>query len=137
MKGEYESVISQLNVVENNISNFNKELQAIDDFLFSSDFENLLKIQLKKFNKHFSTISNELYGEKYALTYDKIINKKGQQVYQFSSFNLNMSSGKKQGEILCFDLAYILFANEEEIPCLYFLLNDKKELIQMRIEMNF
>ena len=129
MKGEYESVISQLNDVENNISNFNKELQAIDDFLFSSDFENLLKIQLKKFNKHFSTISNELYGEKYALTYDKIINKKGQQVYQFSSFNLNMSSGKKQGEILCFDLAYILFANEEEIPCLYFLLNDKKELM--------
>lgn len=126
MKGEYESIISQLNDVENNISNFNKELQAIDDFLFSSDFENLLKIQLKKFNKHFSTISNELYGEKYALIYDKIINKKGQQVYQFSSFNLNMSSGKKQGEILCFDLAYILFADEEEMHCLHFLLNDKK-----------
>jgi hypothetical protein len=40
-----------------------------------------------------------------------------------------MSSGKKQGEILCFDLAYILFADEENLPCLHFLLNDKKELM--------
>lgn len=70
-----------------------------------------------------------LYGEKYALKYDKIINKNNQQVYKFSAFNANMSSGKKQGEILCFDLAYILFADEENIPCLHFLLNDKKELM--------
>lgn len=40
-----------------------------------------------------------------------------------------MSSGKKQGEILCFDLAYILFADSEGIPTLHFLLNDKKELM--------
>ena len=40
-----------------------------------------------------------------------------------------MSSGKKQGEISCFDLAYTLFADEENIPCLHFLLNDKKELM--------
>lgn len=128
-KGEYESVISQLEDVESNMDDFNKELHAIDELLFSSDFENILKIQIKKFNKHFSAISYELYGEKYALTYDKIINKKYQQVYQFSSFNLNMSSGKKQGEILCFDLAYIIFADEEKLPCLHFLLNDKKELM--------
>ena len=40
-----------------------------------------------------------------------------------------MSSGKKQGEILCFDLAYTLFADDDNIPCLHFLLNDKKELM--------
>ena len=40
-----------------------------------------------------------------------------------------MSSGKKQGEILCFDLAYTIFADEEGISCLHFLLNDKKELM--------
>ncbi len=129
IKGEYESIISQLEDAEENILNFNNELQEIDRMLFSPAFENALKTQIKKFNKHFSSISNELYGEKYALTYDKVINKKGQQVYQFSSFNLNMSSGKKQGEILCFDLAYIAFADEEKLPCLHFLLNDKKELM--------
>ncbi|EBU1340010.1 TPA: DUF2326 domain-containing protein, partial [Escherichia coli] len=50
-------------------------------------------------------------------------------IYKFSSFNTNFSSGKKQGEIVCFDIAYILFADEENIPCFHFLLNDKKELM--------
>jgi hypothetical protein len=128
-KGEYESIISQLKEVNNNINNLNKDIKVIDEFLFSKDFEEVLKLQIKKFNKHFSAISQELYGEKYALKYDKIINKNKQQVYKFSAFNANMSSGKKQGEILCFDLAYILFADEEGMPCLHFLLNDKKELM--------
>lgn len=30
---------------------------------------------------------------------------------------------------MCFDLAYIAFADEEKLPCLHFLLNDKKELM--------
>ncbi len=128
-KGEYESIISQLDEVDNNIKDLNSEIKIIDDKLFSDDFEEILKIQIKKFNKHFSAISQDLYGEKYALKYDRITNKNNQQVYKFSAFNANMSSGKKQGEILCFDLAYILFADEEDIPCLHFLLNDKKELM--------
>ncbi len=128
-KGEYESIISQLDEVEDNIKDINSEIKIIDDHLFSDDFEEILKMQIKKFNKHFSAISQELYGEKYALKYDPTINKNSHQVYKFSAFNANMSSGKKQGEILCFDLAYILFADEENIPCLHFLLNDKKELM--------
>jgi hypothetical protein len=55
--------------------------------------------------------------------------KKNQRIYKFSAFNTNLSSGKKQGEISCFDIAYTLFADEENIPCLHFLLNDKKELM--------
>lgn len=128
-KGEYESIISQLNEVEDNICNLNEQIDVIDRYLFSGDFELLLKEQVKKFNKFFSGISQELYGEKYALTYKKELKKKGQQYYKFNAFNANMSSGKKQGEILCFDLAYLLFAEEEHIPCLHFLLNDKKELM--------
>lgn len=128
-KGEYESIISQLNEVDNNINELNKEIKIIDDLLFSNDFEEILKVQIKRFNKYFSAISHELYGEKYALKYDKVTNKNNQQVYKFNSFNANMSSGKKQGEILCFDLAYILFADEEKFGCLHFLLNDKKELM--------
>ena len=50
-------------------------------------------------------------------------------IYEFKTFNINFSSGKKQGEIACFDIAYILFADEENIPCMHFLLNDKKELM--------
>lgn len=129
VKGEYESIISQLNDVEENINELNSKIESIDNYLFSGDFEMLLKEQVKKFNKFFSSISQELYGEKYALTFKKMTNKNGQQFYKFNAFNANMSSGKKQGEILCFDLAYLLFAAEEQIPCLHFLLNDKKELM--------
>lgn len=129
IKGEYESIISQLEEVEENISSINMQIENINNYLFSGDFEFLLKEQVKKFNKYFSNISQELYGEKYALTFKKMLNKKGQQFYKFNAFNANMSSGKKQGEILCFDLAYLLFANEEQLPCLHFLLNDKKELM--------
>ena len=129
IKGEYESIISQLNEVEKNIDTLNEQIDNIDNYLFSGDFEILLKEQVKKFNKIFSNISQELYGEKYALTFKKETNKKKQQFYKFNAFNANMSSGKKQGEILCFDLAYLLFADEEQLPCLHFLLNDKKELM--------
>jgi len=129
IKGEYESVISQLNEVEQNIVDIDKQIESIDNYLYSGDFEAVLKEQVKKFNKFFSTISQELYGEKYALTFEQTINKKGQRVYKFNAFNANMSSGKKQGEILCFDLAYLLFAEAEHFPYMHFLLNDKKELM--------
>lgn len=128
-KGEYENVISQLTEAEENINQYNDELKTLDDELFSNEFEEKLKKQINVFNKYFSTVSNELYGERYALKHDKITNKNGQQLFKFSSFNANLSSGKKQGEILCFDLAYIIFAEEQNMPCLHFLLNDKKELM--------
>jgi uncharacterized protein YydD (DUF2326 family) len=128
-KGEYENIIQQLSEVEYNIKEFNKQLSEIDNELFSDSFELVVKTQLNKFNKQFASISSELYGEQYAVKYDIITNTKGQRLYKFSSFNANMSSGKKQGEISCFDMAYTLFADEENIPCLHFLLNDKKELM--------
>ena len=128
-KGEYENILSQLTETEENISQYNDELNVLDNQLFSDEFEEKLKKQINLFNRYFSTVSNELYGERYALKYDKVINKNSQQLFKFSSFNTNLSSGKKQGEILCFDLAYIIFAEEQNMPCLKFLLNDKKELM--------
>jgi len=128
-KGEYENIIQQLKEVEGNIKTYNNELDIIDNELFSDDFEQTVKKQINKFNKYFAAISNELYGEKYALKYDIKTNRKGQRLYKFSAFNTNLSSGKKQGEISCFDIAYTLFADEENMPCLHFLLNDKKELM--------
>ncbi len=128
-KGEYESIIEQLQEVEDNLETYNNELNVIDDELFSDEFESIVKSQLKKFNNHFTHISTLLYGEQYALKYDIETNRKGQKLYKFSAFNTNFSSGKKQGEISCFDIAYTFFADEENIPCMHFLLNDKKELM--------
>jgi len=127
-KGEYENTLRQLNTVESKLTGLNEELATIDNELFSDEFAIKIKEQVSKFNLHFSSVSFELYGEKYALKADtKIV--KGRRLYEFTAFNLNFSSGKKQGEISCFDIAYTLFADEENIPCMHFLLNDKKELM--------
>lgn len=129
MKGEYENTLRQIDNVEAKLTELNEELAKIDNELFSDEFALKVKEQVNKFNKHFSAVSYELYGEKYALKVDtKIV--KGRRIYELTPFDLNnFSSGKKQGEISCFDIAYTLFADEENIPCMHFLLNDKKELM--------
>ncbi|MEG1916902.1 MAG: DUF2326 domain-containing protein [Muribaculaceae bacterium] len=127
-KGEYESIISQINEVDETLKAKNEELNGIDEGLFSDDFKKKIDIQLSKFNKIFASISEQLYDEKYAIKCD-VINKRGQNIYKFTPIDTNFSSGKKQGEISCFDIAYTKFADEEHIPCLHFILNDKKELV--------
>ncbi len=127
-RGEYESVISQLSEVEDKLVELNSDLAKIDEGLFSPDFRKAIQEQLNKFNRHFSNVSFELYGERYAVKFDEK-EWRNRKVYEFSAFNTNFSTGKKQGEITCFDIAYTLFADEERIPCMHFLLNDKKELM--------
>lgn len=128
-KGEYGAILSQIESVETAMSKFNEDLKNIDDGLFSTDFKTKVDDQLSKFNDIFSEISDELYDERYSVKEDVVKNSKGQSVYKFSIIGTNLSSGKKQGEISCFDIAYTLFADQESIPCLHFILNDKKELM--------
>lgn len=128
-KGEYGAILSQIESVEEAMKKFNEDLKNIDDGLFSTDFKSKVDEQLSKFNDIFSEISDELYDERYSVKEDVIRNAKGQSVYKFSIIGTNLSSGKKQGEISCFDIAYTLFADQESIPCLHFILNDKKELM--------
>lgn len=132
LKGEYDNVVQQLIEVEENLGTYNEALKLIDEELFSDEFEEIVKTQVNKFNKHFARVSEWLYKEKYALKYDIVKNRKGQMLYKFSTFvpfGPNIASGKKQGEISSFDIAYVFFADEENIPCLHFSLNDKKELM--------
>jgi hypothetical protein len=127
--GEYEKVLKQLDNVDTKIKDLNKRLKKIDDELFSDEFSLKIQNQINKFNNHFSSVSQKLYEEKYALKFDPK-RTKGRPIYEFKTFDLtNFSSGKKQGEISSFDIAYTLFADEENIPCMHFLLNDKKELM--------
>lgn len=127
-KGNYEAAINNITEVENSIANLNKELEGIDRNLFSEGFQRQIDDQLAKFNSIFSDFSTRLYKEQYAIKCDTDM-KRGKRVYRFATIDVNFSSGKKHGEISCFDLAYTKFADIEGIPCLHFLLNDKKELM--------
>lgn len=128
-KGEFESYISQIESAEKAIKEKCEEMKKIDDGLFTEDFAQRLEAQRDKFNKIFSEVSHEIYDEQYIISYD-VDTQKGKQLYKFHISDVaNFSSGKKQGEISCFDIAYTVFADQEGIPCLHFILNDKKELV--------
>lgn len=128
-KGEFESYISQIESAEKAIKEKFEEMKKIDDGLFTEDFAQRLEAQRDKFNRIFSEVSHEIYDEQYIISYE-IDTQKGKQLYKFHITDVaNFSSGKKQGEISCFDIAYTVFADQESIPCLHFILNDKKELV--------
>lgn len=128
-KGEFESYISQIESAEKAIKEKFEEMKKIDDGLFTADFAQRLEAQRDKFNKIFSEVSHEIYDEQYIISYE-VDTQKGKQLYKFHITDVaNFSSGKKQGEISCFDIAYTVFADQEGIPCLHFILNDKKELV--------
>lgn len=129
IKGEFESYISQIESAEKAIKEKCEEMKKIDDGLFTADFAQRLEAQRDKFNKIFSEVSHEIYDEQYIISYE-VDTQKGKQLYKFHITDVaNFSSGKKQGEISCFDIAYTVFADQEGIPCLHFILNDKKELV--------
>jgi uncharacterized protein YydD (DUF2326 family) len=129
LMGSYEASLNQILDVEKGLAKLRASLSIIDKDLFSEEFKTRLDGQLSKFNDVFAEISGELYGERYSLKEDVVKNSKDQSIYKFTVIGNNLSSGKKQGEISCFDIAYTMFADREGIPCLHFLLNDKKELM--------
>lgn len=129
LKGQYGNIIDQIEEVEKTLKGYKQELAQIDNDLFADDYQENVDTQLSRFNAIFADISEELYEERYAVKYDIKTGTNGQRNYKFSVIGTNLSSGKKQGEISCFDIAYTIFADNEGIPCLHFILNDKKELV--------
>lgn len=129
-KGSLEQRIAQIEDVERSIAESEEILREIDSGLFSSNKQDLIQRQLEKFNKYYSSVSKRLYDESYAVEFSVVRSREGQLCYKFAPFATdNFSTGKKQGEIACFDMAYIMFADDEQIPCLHFILNDRKELV--------
>ena len=129
-KGSLEQRIAQIEEVEKSILQNEAILKDIDSGLFSQDKQNLIQRQLDKFNQYYSSVSKQLYNESYAIEFSLVRKSDGKSCYKFAPFATdNFSTGKKQGEITCFDMAYIMFADDEEIPCLHFILNDRKELV--------
>lgn len=129
-KGEYENQIQQIEIVETAISEAEEAIKGIDKDLFSNEFRDQVQNSINRFNILFTDVSKQLYDEEYVLKVDAVnYRNTGRYIYKFSAFNANLSSGKKMGEISCFDIAYTMFAKDNGIPHLSFLLNDKRELM--------
>lgn len=128
-KGEYEGIIAKIEESEKQAKDLEERLDTINHEIMSNEYQEDVKTQVTEFNTYFEEVSEYLYDEKYLLSYDLKTNKNNQSYYVFSTFNENLSSGKKQGEILCFDIALIQFSRHLKLAHLSFLLNDKKELM--------
>ena len=105
-KGEYESYILQLEESNEKIKNIEKDISLVDEELFSKQFQDNLDSKLKNFNDYLSRVSKFLYNESYIVSENIKTNKKNVKCYEFSIiYSDSYSTGKKQGEVLCFDLA--------------------------------
>lgn len=129
-KGDITAKIEQINEVDNKIRNLKARYNESISDVFSEGFKKKLQKNIDDFNKHFKKISKLLYNEEYLLKVE-VEEKDGgrKKNFKFISFNPAYSTGKKQGEILAFDLAYNVFASEKGFYHFNFLLNDKKELM--------
>ena len=143
---DWNALISEISALKTDIATYTTRIELIE----SSEVEqNNLKIKIEelrnsggalstldrltenvnKFNKIFDDITQRLYNEHNSLIVKEEEDGKGGVNYKLSLSANNVSAGKVQGEMLCFDLAYAIFSQMEGIPSLQFLLNDKKELM--------
>ena len=104
------------------LERISEELETINSAINSKD--TLIQKRVTLFNKYFTKISDELYGEEYLLSTQKF-----ERGYDLIVTNLegNPSTGKKKGQIAAFDFAYILFAEEIELKHLHFIMHDQLE----------
>lgn len=107
-----------------NLNRINEELEAINSGINSKD--NIIQKRITLFNKHFTKVSNQLYGEEFLLS-----TRKCERGYDLIVTNIegNPSTGKKKGQIAAFDFAYILFAEEIDLKFMHFIMHDQLENI--------
>jgi hypothetical protein len=104
------------------LERISKELETINSEINSKD--SLIQNRLTLFNKFFTKISSQLYGEEYLLSTQK--NEKGYDLI-VTNIEGNPSTGKKKGQIAAFDFAYVLFAEELDLNFIHFIMHDQLE----------
>jgi len=129
-KGSLDEKVSQLEKSKNILNDIEDNLKTINQGL--KDKDPLIQDRVKLFNEYFSNISDSLYGEKFVLSAS--FEKQSQTNNMFYKLNIGSLSGrqgtgKKKGEIVAFDLAYIKFADKLKLKCLHFVLHDQMEVV--------
>lgn len=106
------------------INHINEELETINSEINSKD--SIIQKRITLFNKYFTKVSGQLYGEEYLLS-----TKKSDRGYDLIVTNIegNPSAGKKKGQIAAFDFAYVFFAEELDLKFIHFIMHDQLENI--------
>jgi uncharacterized protein YydD (DUF2326 family) len=104
------------------LNRISEELETINTEINSKD--SIIQKRITLFNKYFTKVSSQLYGEEYLLS-----TQKSERGYDLIVTNIegNPSTGKKKGQIAAFDFAYVLFAEEIEMKLIHFIMHDQLE----------
>lgn len=121
-RGRFEEQRRSIGATVKKLSAIEEEIADIDKGIISHEKE--IESRVAKFNEYFIRISTELYDEQFILV--PFQGEKGWDM-RIDSIGANHGTGKKKGEIASFDLAYIEYADEMNIPCLHFVLQDQIE----------
>ena len=113
------------------IQSLRKMLGQIDDSIEATriaiaEGKARLTERVRLFNKFFSALSKELYGEQYLLTFDE---ENRTIVFSLTSVGANVGEGKKASQTAAFDIAYIKFLREAGINFPTFVCQDGIEAI--------
>jgi uncharacterized protein YydD (DUF2326 family) len=123
-KGKLEAEQQRWKYVMAKIEQLKQRLKVIDDAI--NEKHELIQSKITSFNSFFSEMSNQLYGERFILSSAR--NDVGYEL-NISNVEGNPGTGKKKGQIAAFDLAYIQFADAENIKCPHFVLHDQIETV--------
>ena len=123
-KGTFEEKERMLQESLTKLKNITERLNIINESIDKKD--SLINKRVEDFNIYFTDISNKLYGEKFILSPNKT---NASYSLDISSIAGNLGTGKKKGQIAAFDLAYIKFADNNNIKSPHFILHDQIENI--------
>lgn len=127
-RGECKIRMDQIDTVHDNVEQLHDKLVLITEGLHTDAYREVVEKHVAEFNVIFADIIEKFYNDDSSVYIDTT-EKAGVKCYRFQMRNPQYSTGRKHGEISCFEIAYVRFADEHKIPCLHFLLHDKNELV--------
>lgn len=132
-KSSIETKLSQIIGADEMASKLEHVKNRVSSGVDTSKIVASLKLKLESFNTFFSALSLKLCQLPCNFDFKIADTKNYGKIFDFYITDVPISTGKKIALAFCFDLAYIMFADNNNIPCLHFMLNDRKELLDDNI----
>lgn len=123
--GGLEESLSAIQSLRASVEDIDSRLDATRETV--EDGKAQLTQRVSLFNEFFSSLSKELYGEQYLLTFDE--SKNGSIVFSLTSVGANVGAGKKVSQTAAFDIAYIKFLRAAGINFPSFVCHDGVEAV--------
>jgi len=123
--GGLEESLNTIQLLRSSLEEIDRKLEVTRKILEEGKTQLTKRVSL--FNEFFSSLSKDLYGEQYLLTFDE--SKNGSIVFSLTSVGANVGAGKKVSQTAAFDIAYIKFLRAAGINFPTFVCHDGVESI--------